>query len=168
MKNNPITSFLTVVIVVLFSLYYTSILKTIPCEKNMKSIFISQFIHIDFFHLISNLYGFYALSRVELAMGPKKFFILVLFLLIFNTIFEFILHRLLKTPCSIGISGILYGIVTFELLSNKIVDYHGILSIFLSIYSSYTSTINSSLYGHLIGGFSGILGSIIFKKLNYF
>jgi membrane associated rhomboid family serine protease len=164
MKNNPITAFLSVVIVILFSLYYTSILKTIPCEKDMKSIFISQFIHTDFFHLLANLYGFYALSRVELMIGPKKFFILVMFLLIFNTIFEFILHYFAKTPCSIGISGILYGIVTFELLSKKIIDYHGILSIFLSIYASYKSNINSSLYGHLIGGFTGILGSLIFKN----
>ena len=128
MKNNPVTSFLSVVIIILFSLYYTSILKTIPCEKDMRSIFMSQFIHVDFFHLLANLYGFYSMSRVELTLGPKKFFVLMIFLLLFNTLFEFILHRLIQTPCSIGISGILYGIVTFELLTKNVVEYNVIIS----------------------------------------
>ena len=59
MKNNSICAFISIIIIVVFSLYLSNAIKTIPCDKNMKSIFIGQFIHTDFFHLISNLYGLY-------------------------------------------------------------------------------------------------------------
>ena len=165
-KNNPICAFLSVLIITIFSLYTTSVFKSIPCEKDMTSIFMSHFIHTDFIHLFANLYGIYSLTRVELVVGPKKFFILLIFLLIFNTIFESVLHRIINTPCSIGISGVLYGIITFEILYIKNVDYNSLISLFLNIYTSYSSNIKSSLSGHIIGGISGILGALLFTPLH--
>ena len=114
-KEHPICSFISVLIILIFSLYATNAIKIVPCEKDMLSIFMSQFVHTDFFHLASNLYGIYSLSRVEHKYGPKKFFSLIFFLLLLNTIAEAILHKLIKSPCSIGFSGILYGVLTFEI-----------------------------------------------------
>jgi len=163
-KDTPICSFLFVLIIVIFSLYFTNAIKNVPCEKDMKSIFISNFIHTDFFHLISNLYGIYALSRVENKVGFKKFFTLIIFLLIFNTVFEIVLHRIIKTPCSMGFSGILYGITTFEIVCNETIDYNMIGAIILNITVSKVIDKKSSLSGHIIGGVSGILGAILFKR----
>lgn len=163
-KNNPVCAFISVLIIIIFSLYTTSALKSIPCEKDMVSIFICNFIHIDLFHLIANLYAIYSLSRVEILLGSKKFFILVLFLSIFNTVFESILHKIINTPCSIGISGILYGVITFEILLTNNIDYNGLFAIFLNIYASSMSNTKSSLSGHMIGAISGILGSLILKQ----
>ena len=163
-KNNPVCAFISVLIIIIFSLYTTSALKTIPCEKDMISIFISNFIHIDTFHLMANLYGIYSLSKIEILLGSKKFLILVLFLSIFNTVFESILHKIINTPCSIGMSGILYGVITFEILLTKEIDYNGLFAVFLNIYASSISNTKSSLSAHIIGAISGILGSIILKQ----
>ena len=167
-ENIAICSFLAVFIITVFSLYFTNAIKTIPCEKDMASIFMTNFIHTDFAHLIANLVGLYALSRVEYKTGPKKFFILLLFLLFFNTIFEFILHRIINTPCSIGISGVLYGILTFEIICTKNIDYSMLTAVLLNVFIAYGFDKKSSLSGNLIGAISGIFGAIIFKKFNYF
>ena len=167
-KNTPVSSFLAVSIITIFSLYVTNAIKTIPCDKDMVSIFMTNFIHIDISHLISNLVALYALSRVEYKTGPRKFFTLLIFLLIFNTIFEFILHKILNTPCSIGISGVLYGILTFEIICTNNVDYSMLSAVLLNMFISYTFDKKSSLSGHLVGAISGVLGAIIFKKFNYF
>ena len=142
-KEYPICSFISVLIIIIFSLYLTNAIKTIPCDKDMKSIFISQFIHTDFLHLLSNLYGIYSLSKVEYKYGPKKFFGLLIFLLIFNTIFEGILHKIIKTPCSIGFSGVLYGVLTFDMIYG---DFNYMLfgSIIVHI---FVNKIFKSIYG---------------------
>jgi membrane associated rhomboid family serine protease len=162
-KEYPICSFISVLIITIFSLYATNAIKTIPCEKDMTSIFVSQFIHTDFFHLVSNLYGIYSLSRVENKYGPKKFFSLIIFLLTFNTIAEGILHKIIKTPCSIGFSGILYGVLTFELVCDKI-DYLLLGSIVTNIFIGKVFKSDISLQGHLIGAISGIVGGLLFKN----
>ena len=167
-KEHPICSFISVLIILIFSLYATNAIKIVPCEKDMLSIFMSQFVHTDFFHLASNLYGIYSLSRVEHKYGPKKFVFLILFLLIFSTIFEIILHKIIKTPCSIGFSGILYGIFTFETITDKKnIDYNLFLSIIFNIISSKIFQKKISLTGHIIGAITGILGAIIYKKIYF-
>jgi membrane associated rhomboid family serine protease len=162
-KEYPICSFISVLIITIFSLYATNAIKTIPCEKDMTSIFVSQFIHTDFFHLASNLYGIYSLSKVENKYGPKKFFSLIIFLLVFNTIAEGVLHRIINTPCSIGFSGILYGVLTFELVCDKF-DYLLFGSIVTNIFIGKVFKSNVSLQGHLIGAISGIVGGLLFKN----
>ena len=162
-KEYPICSFISVLIITIFSLYATNAIKTIPCEKDMTSIFVSQFIHTDFLHLVSNVYGIYSLSKVENKYGPKKFFGLIIFLLVFNTIAEGVLHRIINTPCSIGFSGILYGVLTFELVCDKF-DYLLFGSIVTNIFIGKVFKSNVSLQGHLIGAISGIVGGLLFKN----
>jgi membrane associated rhomboid family serine protease len=163
--NYPICSFISVLIIIIFSLYFTNVIKTIPCEKDMKTIFITQFIHTDFFHLLSNLYGIYSLSRIELKVGPSKFFSLIIFLLIFSSILESLFHKLVDTPCSIGFSGILYGVFTFEIMSLKEnFDYNLLIAILVDTISQKFIKNNISLYGHIIGIISGVIGGFIFTK----
>lgn len=163
-QNTPICSLLAVFIITIFSLYITNALKTIPCQKDMISIFMTNFIHTNFSHLIANLIALYALSRIEYEIGIKKFSILLIILLLVNTLFECILHKIVETPCSIGISGVLYGMATFEIISTNTIDYSMLTALILNIFISYNIDKKSSLYGHLIGVISGIIGSVIFKK----
>lgn len=164
-KEYPICSFISVLIIIIFSLYASNAIKTVPCEKDMTSIFISQFIHTDFFHLASNLYGIYSLSRVEYKYGGKKFFSLIFFLLLVNTIAESILHRIIKTPCSIGFSGILYGVLTFEIVCDGMnFDYLLFGSIITNIFVNKVFKSNISLQGHLIGAIAGVISGLLFKN----
>ena len=164
-KETPFTAFVCVSILTIFLLYVTNVIKEIPCEKDMKSIFLSNFIHTDIFHIIGNLYGLYSLSRVELQLGTKKFFTLLIFLLVFSTFFEALLHKIINTPCSIGFSGILYGIMTFEVMYSKKFDYNIFTSIIFNIILSKIGNKKVSLTGHIVGGISGIIGGIIFEKI---
>jgi len=165
-QNTPICSFLAVFIITIFSLYFTNAIKSIPCEKDMTSIFMTNFIHTNFSHLIVNLIALYALSRIEYQIGIKNFSILLIFLLFINTFFEFILHKILDIPCSIGISGVLYGMAVFEIIYTNTIDYSMLAALILNIFISYNMDKQSSLYGHLIGVVSGFIGAIIFKKLS--
>ena len=131
----------------------------------MKNIFISNFIHTDYLHLLSNLYGIYSLSRLEYLMGPKKFILLISFLLIFNTIFEAILHKIIDTPCTIGFSGILYGVLTFELAYTNKFDYIVLTSILSGLVVDKIRNKKISLTGHLVGATSGIIGGFLYKKI---
>lgn len=166
LKKCPICSFIFVLIIIVFSMYFTSALKTVPCEKDMISVLYSNFIHTDFYHLLANLFGIYSLTNVEMRLGSKKFLTLILFLIFFTTLLEILLNKIIKTPCSIGFSGILYGVFTFEIISkDKYVDYKILGSIILNIMFSKITNNKSSLYGHVIGVISGVFGALIYKKI---
>ena len=131
-KDVPVSVFLAVSIVVVFSLYATTAIKTIPCGKDVMSLFYSNFVHVDIYHLLSNLFALYALSRVEVATGGKKFTALIVFLLFFNTLAEAAIYRIFKgLPCSIGFSGVLFGVAAWELVTNKGFDWMVVLSLIL-------------------------------------
>ena len=131
----------------------------------MLSIFMSQFVHTDFLHLVSNLYGIYSLSRIENKYGPKKFFVLLLFLLFINTATESILHKIINYPCSIGFSGILYGVLTFDTVCDKNnIDYVLLVSIFTNMFVTKIFKSNNSLQGHIVGAITGIISGIMFKN----
>lgn len=164
-KNNPICSFISVLLVIIFSLYLTTVIKTVPCKKDMTSIFLSNFIHVDFIHLVSNLYGIYSLSRVENILGSKIFFLLIFFILFFNTFFESILHKLIDTPCTIGFSGILYGVLTFEFVYSDKFDYNLLSSIIIMLFINKFIDKKSSFIGHLVGAISGIISGFLYKKI---
>lgn len=165
-KNNPISAFIATVVIVIFSLYTTNAIKTIPCEKNMIDNFKSTFVHVDCIHLMSNLYALYALSRVERELGFKKFFFLIIFLVCVNTAFETGVHKLTnKIPCSIGFSGVLFGIMTYEIITHKGIDSYILSSILVIVILPSLQFKNVSLSGHLLGVISGVLSALLFKKL---
>lgn len=163
LSNNPICSFITTVLIVLFLLTFINLLKFHPCNENMLSNFISNFFHVDIMHLLSNLYGLYVLSRVERNIGTRKFSLVIVLILVLNTIIETVAHRLLKTPCSIGFSAILYGILAWEVVSgNKEPDYFIILAIIFDAISSLYLNRRIAVVSHVIGIITGItLGKIL-------
>jgi len=156
--HNKVSILLIVLIIVIYSLYQTRIVSKIPCEKNLTETFIGNFVHISPLHLLSNIYGLYAVSLVEKRLGTKKFCMLISFILILNTLIETLERRILNTSCSIGISGLLFGIFSYELLQKDNVQPILISSLLLSVITD--SNKNASIAGHLTGIISGIAASI--------
>lgn len=72
-KDIPVSVFFAVSIIIVFSLYLTTAIKTIPCGNDVMSSFLSNFVHVDSYHLMANLFALYSLSRVEQNVGPNGF-----------------------------------------------------------------------------------------------
>ena len=165
-KDVPVSVFLAVSIIVIFSLYATTALKEIPCGKDVMSLFYSNFVHIDIYHLLSNLFALYALSRVEVATGGKKFTALIVFLLLFNTLAEAAMYRIFKgLPCSIGFSGVLFGVAAWELVTNKGFDWMVALSLVVMIAGPSIQNPKASLMGHTVGAVAGVVGGLLWSKM---
>jgi len=166
-KDIPVSVFITVSMVVVFLLFNTKVVTSIPCGKGIHEVFMSNFVHIDFIHLISNLYALYTIARVEQEMGFRSFLWLLIFLLIFNTLAEFFLRIIWKDlPCSVGFSGILFGLFTWELISKKKLDIELLIAIVIIVIGPSIQNKNISLSGHIIGAISGIIAGIIWKFIN--
>ena len=165
-KDVPVSVFLAVSIIVIFSLYTTTALKEIPCGKDVMSLFYSNFVHIDVYHLLSNLFALYALSRVEVATGGKKFTALIVFLLLFNTLAEAAMYRIFKgLPCSIGFSGVLFGVAAWELVTNKGFDWMVVLSLIVMVAGPSIQNPKASLAGHAVGAIAGVVGALLWSKV---
>lgn len=165
-QDVPVSAFLGVIIIVVFSLYLTTAIKTIPCGKDVLSSFYSNFVHIEPYHLIANLYALYALSRVEQRIGSKQFVAIVIFSLFFNTLVETGIHKLNENiPCSIGFSGVLFGIMTWELVTSKKIDLYLLTAIAGMVILPSIYNPKASLIGHAIGAISGVASGLIWNKL---
>jgi hypothetical protein len=129
-REVPVSAFLAVSIIIVFSLYTTSAINEIPCGKTVMSSFMSAFVHTKPYHMAANLYALYALTRVEQEIGPKKFFGLILFILALNVIMEAGMHKLNpELPCSIGFSGVLFGVTAWDMVRTKKLDFFLITSL---------------------------------------
>ena len=165
-KKIPVSIFISTSIIVVFSLYLSTAIKTIPCGKDIMSVFLGNFIHIDPYHLLANLFGLYSLARIEREIGTSKFIGLIVFLLLFTSIIEVALHKIYdKIPCSIGFSGVLFGLIAWEMVSKRELDFVLIISIILLVTAPSVNNPKASFTGHAIGAISGIVGGILWKKI---
>ena len=168
-KEVPVSLFLATSLIVIFLLYATTIIKSVPCNKDLLSVFYGNFVHIDIYHLLGNIFALYALARVEIALGTKTFFGLIIFLIIFNSLIEILVYKLIPgLTCSIGFSGVLFGIMTWELVTNRKLDYVLVVSIIFMVVLPSFQNKNVSLLGHSVGAFSGIIGGLIWVKTTEF
>lgn len=164
-KKNYVCISLIIIIIVVSLLYILNILKSIPCSNDVLSKFYSNFIHTDMYHLFSNAYFLYTLFIVENRLGSKKFFALVFFILITSSLIEVILNSIYKLPCSIGISGLLFGLLTWNMLTQYNINRNILISIFLSVIGPSFINKKVSLSGHIIGCISGFLSVFIYNYI---
>ena len=165
-KDVPVSVFIATSIIVIFSMYVSTAIKQIPCGKDIFSKFYSNFVHVDTPHLIFNLIAIYALSRVELDIGSTKFIGLITFLVILITILETIVYTIFKDlPCSVGFSGVLFGVLVWELITKKGLDLLTILPAVGLIFVSKATNPKSSLIGHSIGAISGLICGALWIKV---
>ena len=165
-REVPVCVLLAVTLITVFSLYVSNLVRSIPCGKKGVSVFLSNFVHIDPYHLAANLFALYSLSRIEISLGWKQFVGLLLFILACNTLVEVMLHAYCPSmPCSIGFSGVLFGMMAWELVATKKLDLMLLLSILLVVVCPSLTNKKASLQGHLIGALSGIFAGVIWKWL---
>jgi membrane associated rhomboid family serine protease len=166
LKNIPVSIAIGILIIIIYSLYLTQAIISLPCGKDLISIFYSNFVHLKISHLAVNLFALYALSEVEKDIGPRVFFSLITFLLFFNTIVYFFLRKLIPSiPCSIGFSGILFGISAWELVTTKEFNILLILSVLAMVMVPTIEDPKASLIGHSVGALSGVVGGLLWNRI---
>lgn len=69
-------------------------------------------------------------------------------------------------PCSIGFSGILFGLFTWELVSKKKFDVEILIAMIIMVVGPSLRSKKVSLSGHAIGAVSGIIAGISWKYIN--
>lgn len=162
----PICVFLSTVIIIVFLLITFMNIKSFYCDNKLLESFYSNFIHIEPYHLGSNLFSLYAISRIEKKLGSKNFFFLLLSILSINTIIEYVLKKNFDICCGIGFSGVLFSLFTFELIISKKLDLYLISSIILSVYVPSVNNENISFWGHATGTITGLIIGTLYKKYN--
>jgi len=157
----------SIILIFIYIFYRSQLLTQIPCDPTIVNSLYRHFVHIDLSHIVSNIFALIVLSKIENKIGSKKFFILLILLIILNTIFDYIFRIIVKnSKCSIGFSGILFGLLSYSLITNsnngKINLQIIALIIILTIEPSMKSK-NVSLVGHSIGAISGIIIALFYK-----
>jgi len=141
-----------------------------------------SFVHKDFNHLLSNLFGIVVVRYCFINLNLKNiflFFYLIILLIPLQTFYLFILDNfLLYNPnrLLVGFSGIIFGTFTFILLSSfygkdyflnifiglkKNSEIYNLMTVFLSLGIVYSLLPRISLSGHLAGIFSGLIVFIL-------
>ena len=136
------------------------------------------FVHKDFNHLFSNIFGIIVVRYCFLNLILKNkflFFYLTILLVPMQTLFLFIIDNFLLDNYNhllVGFSGVLFGSYTFILLSSvfgkknifniyigleKSKDIKKLMILFLSLGIAYSLLPNISLSGHLSGMLSGFV-----------
>ena len=158
-RRTPVTVIISAILVVVSLLFIFRQWVNLPCGHDVLSAFSRNFIHVDPLHLIINLYGFYRLSDLEFSLGSIRYLVLILVLSFFQTVLEwlYLTIRPLGVSCSIGFSGILFGILTFMFFFDRGIDFTLLSALLLSIVSSAATDRRISFTGHLFGVIAGLL-----------
>jgi len=137
-----------------------------------------SFVHKDFNHLLSNLFGIAVVRYcfINLNLQNKFLFLyLIIFLIPIQTFYLFILDNFLfynSNHLLVGFSGIILGVFSFILLSSfygkkyifnifiglrKNYEIHKLMAVFLSLGIIYSFLPSISLSGHMAGILSGFI-----------
>jgi len=137
-----------------------------------------SFVHLDFNHLLSNLFGIVVVRYCFINLNLKNiflFFYLIILLIPIQTFYLFIIDNFLfynPNHFLVGFSGIIFGTFSFILLSSiygkkyifnifiglkKNYQINKLMSVFLSLGILYSLFPGISLSGHLAGILSGFI-----------
>ena len=137
-----------------------------------------SFVHKDFNHLLSNLFGIIVVRYCFINLNLKNiflFFYLIILLIPIQTFFLFILDNFIfynPNHLLVGFSGIIFGTFSFILLSSlygkeyilnifiglkKNNEIYKLMTVFLSLGIVYSLLPSISLSGHIAGILSGLI-----------
>lgn len=154
--------------IILILVYIFAPKELIDCDdKSAKQHIINSFFHAGLFHLLSNLFTLYQVSKLEEIYGSIPFLILVLAILLLS---NFIHSLIPDAKCTIGFSGVLIGLIIFDRLLNNnwLIDLDLIQYILITVVVPYFRSPNLSILGHLSGALAAIIIAMginfLFKK----
>ena len=151
--DRKVSLYIGLINIFVYLLYKMNLLNEVPCEGDLISNIKRDFIHIRFTHLFLNLVGLYVLSNIEKTIGKEKFLKLLVFIIIITSVIE---SQFYNNYCSIGFSGILYGLLAYQMLILKKIEID-IIVILLLLYFTEKKDVTSNSF-HLIGFFTGVAG----------
>lgn len=163
LSKRPVFGTISAGLIVVMGLYIFGILKEVPCGNGTIETLNRTFIHLDTVHILSNLFVFYVLSRIEVIHGSSFFATLIVQLLAITTIFEILLKQFINAPCSVGFSGILFGLVVWELLYDRNLSLVLLISVGAMVVTPSLQNPKASLTGHTIGALSGLVLALYYR-----
>lgn len=154
-----VSTFLASIMIIVYMLFETQTLTLLdlPCQNSVKDLILSQFVHIDFTHIVLNMLSFRVISKLELIVGNLKYLGIIGSIVGLNVFFEKLARTLFNLNCSIGFSGVLLGLVAYDTVMRQGYKLDPMTSLFL-LYTALAPALyipNLSISGHLIGILSG-------------
>lgn len=129
------------------------------CNNNLFYNIFREFIHIDTYHFILNAIALYYVSRLEARVGSAKYALLVTAIVIVSALITYLANAMFNFTCAIGFSGVLLGLMAYDLLTrDKTINWKALVYLLLvSINPTAAGGQTVSISGHLIGIISGVL-----------
>lgn len=131
------------------------------CDTGFISSIKQSFTHINIQHLLVNMYTMYTFRILEQTYGSKLFLKLICYIIILDAILTTVANKTTNLTCSIGFSGILFGILIWNFFKTKKITGFNLLSALFFIIQPSFQNPRASLVGHFIGGLTGFLLTFI-------
>lgn len=166
LQNRPVYVVVSLGLIVIAALYMTGVwdAQNVPCGESPFLIYQRQFIHVTLKHLLANLLVFFILSRIESNIGSYRFAFLLLQISILCVVIEYGLSRFIDLNCAIGFSGVLFGLLVWELMQvNEPLSAPVVFTLLLIIILPSLSNPNASLMGHALGAATGAIVALYYK-----
>lgn len=167
LKKRPVFGTISTGLIVVMLLYAFGVLKMLPCGDGVLNSLNRTFVHADLKHILSNLFVFYILSRIEVTHGSIFFVLMLVQLMVITIVLEIIVKSIWNIPCSIGFSGILFGLAVWELIYDRNVSLALLIGIGAMVIMPSLQNPKASLIGHSLGAFSGFILSLYFKPAEH-
>lgn len=129
------------------------------CDKTLSKSFMRQLHHGNMKHLTSNLVALTSLSySIERIITWQYYLLIIITIYIISSFIDYLLsnQNIIHINCSIGFSGIVFGILGWSLINQRGFDQKLLMDLAILMYPSLT-TPNISFSGHLVGLLSGML-----------
>jgi membrane associated rhomboid family serine protease len=170
-KVNPIFVIFTIIILILSFYQFNEIDNgngKNMCNKKLYNSFARQFYHGDISHLLSNLFVFFQLSYLlDKILDLESYLLLIVSLIVLLSLIDYVLYKNNLINCSIGFSGVVFGLYAWVLLYNKGFNKALFIDLIVLLYPSLVVP-NISFIGHLTGIIVGIFMYKIFDTLNLY
>ena len=144
-----------------FRSFYYSI-----CANNFTNIALRTFIHLDFSHILLNMFGIYQLKYIEQQLGSRNYIYKLLQLFGTSSILLMLIYFIIDNECAIGISVILFALSAHYPHDIQLVGYRidKKYSVFAELAIAQILSDNVSIIGHFVGIMSGFLIRFILNK----
>lgn len=156
LQNRPITTILITIMTLIFfkqgHLFDTSI-----CSNTLANGIQRSFIHGNTSHLVGNMISFYYLSTLEEQIGSGNYLFLLGVILSITVLLEYSLDNTFNIPCSVGFSGILFALLTYQYSKNKNLNMGMLASVIISVLEPSLKDPRASLIGHGVGALTGLI-----------